>query len=76
MLPQLSGRCHFRRRLCRVGGVAQFDIDSRPADWTDRKNNPSIDLVAGVSAWSLSGSMSAREQTVRGRSAAIWSRQS
>ena len=38
---------------------------------TDRKNNPSIDMVVGVSAWSLSGSMSVREQTDRGRSDAI-----
>ena len=40
---------------------------------TDRKNNPSIGIVVGVSEWSLSGSMSGREQTCRGRSDAIWS---
>ena len=40
---------------------------------TDRKNNPSIGIVVGVSEWSLSGSMSAREQTCRGRRDAIWS---
>ena len=42
----------------------------------DRKHNPSIDIVMGVSVRSLSGSMSVREQTGRGRNAAIWSRQS
>ena len=51
-------------------------VDEAPCNRTDRKNNPSIDIVAGESVWSLSGSMSAREQTVRGRDAAIWSRQS
>ena len=29
---------------------------------TDRKNNPSIDIVVGVPVWSLSGSMSVRER--------------
>ena len=43
---------------------------------TDRKNNPSIDIVVGVPVWSLSGSMLVREQTYRGRGDAIWSRQS
>ena len=41
----------------------------------DRKNNASIAMVAGVSVWSLSGSMSVREQTNRGRGDAISSRQ-
>ena len=42
----------------------------------DRKNNPSIDIVVRVSVWSLSGSMSVRGQTYRGRGDAIWSRRS
>ena len=47
-----------------------------PYEVTDRKNNPSIDIVVGVPVWSLSGSMLVREQTYRGRGDAIWSRQS
>ena len=35
---------------------------------TDRKNNASIDIVVGVSVWSLSGSMSTRT-AVRSRAA-------
>ena len=48
----------------------------RATDITDRKNNPPIGIVAGVSGWSLSGSMSVQEQPERGRNAAIWNRQS
>ena len=39
------------------------------------QNNASIAKVAGVSVWSLSGPMSVREQTNRGRGDAISSRQ-
>ena len=46
------------------------------SDATDRKTNPSIDIVVGVSVWSLSGLLSVREQTERGRNAATWIRRS
>ena len=42
----------------------------------DRKNNPSIDIVVRVSVWWLSGSMSVRGRTYRGRGDAISSRRS
>ena len=63
--------------LIASGGVyREGQIAFHYRDDTDRKNNPPIDIVAGVLAWSLSGSMSVQEQPGRGRNAAIWSRQS
>ena len=61
--------------------IVERDIaDLPPGDllidvaWKDRQNNASIAMVAGVSVWSLSGPMSVREQTNRGRGDAISSR--
>ena len=64
-------------RLCCLPKVLLHRLQVRPEHRDkDRKNNLSIDIVVRVSVWSLSGSMSVREQTYRGRGDVIWSRQS
>ena len=64
---------YLRAVLKHIAAYRQFVDD--PIDLAkDRQNNASIAMVVGVSVWSLSGPMSVREQTNRGRGDAISSR--